>query len=275
MSQASDLLFYLGSPVLGVAATYHGATDVYICGVEVNPDNTLSLVLPKGHVLETGDKVTIHLDNRTGVDEYDAELKVYRCSYKGEVTHTSKTQVQVSPIEFELYYGVTVVCQYARSGYQHPTDNRTDKPLPVTPLVGFPIPDLEDAENKVGVLITQAVSQPHTTVMAFLSSKDDDIFFITFPETFKSKLLKKNNHCHFAIDSRAFFTYEHAIEWNYTIIEADAYQIPREHPLFEPIKESFIEKNPWEAGFFSHPQVEMYHLTPIKLICPKQAEDGS
>lgn len=161
-----------------------------------------------------------------------------------------------------------IVYKYATDNYQHPVDRRVVQELPITPLTSLPIPDLLEADNKIGVLVTEAINQPHTTVMAFLSSEADDIFFITFPETFKSQLLKKNNYCHFAIDSRAVFTYTQAIEWNYSIIEADAYQIPSTHPLFDPIREAFIQKNPWEVGFFSHPHVELYHLKPRSVICP-------
>jgi len=270
MSSNSGLMSFLGSPVLGIAANYSDSIDtkVYVCGVDILDNDNLILTFPKGHQLSSGDRVTIHLDNRTGIDEYDADLHVYRGSYKGQVTQVSANRVYVTPVQFELWYGNKIVYSYAIDNYQHPTDNRIPNSLPITPLKSLPIPDLLEAENKIGVLVTQAIGQPHTTVMAFLSSEEDDIFFITFPETFKSKLLKKNHHCHFAIDSRAVFTYTHAIEWNYSIIEADAFQIPAEHPLFEPIREAFIQKNPWEVGFFSHPQVELYHLKPKKVICP-------
>ncbi len=272
MAQQSNLISFIGSPVLGVAANYSHKTDVYICGVEIRDNDDLVLTFPKGHQLVAGDKITLHLDNRTGVDEYDADLRVYRGSYKGQVTKVHDNQVLVTPVEFEIYYGVTVVYRFAEQDYEHPFDNRALNELPVTPLTELPIPDLREVDNKIGVLVTQAKSQPHTTVLAFLSSDDDDIFFITFPETFKSKLLKRDHHCHFAIDSRAVFTYTQAIEWNYTIIEADAYQIPQSHHLFEPIREAFVQKNPWEVGFFSHPQIELYHLKPRKVVCPTHAE---
>jgi hypothetical protein len=272
MSNYSGLISYLGSPVLGIAANYitseFDQTSVYVCGVEIRENDDLVLTFPKGHQLLEGGKVTVHLDNRTGVDEYDADLSVYRGSYKGLVKQISANRVYVSPIQFELWYGNRIVYRYAIDTYEHPVDSRAQHGLPITPLTSLPLPDLLEADNKIGVLVTQAMAQPHTTVMAFLSSEDDDIFFITFPETFKSQLLKKNNYCHFAIDSRAVFTYTHAIEWNYSIIEADAYQIPAGHPLFDPIREAFIQKNPWEVGFFSHPQVELYHLKPRAVICP-------
>jgi hypothetical protein len=93
MNSPSSLLAFLGSPLLGVAATYADPaskeTGVYICGVEIHDDDTLLLSFPKGHQLAAGDKITLHLDNRTGVDEYDASLSVYRASYKGRVERVS------------------------------------------------------------------------------------------------------------------------------------------------------------------------------------------
>lgn len=277
MSSQSSLLSFLGSPLLGVAATYvdpaSKETGVYICGVEIQAGDELLLSFPKGHQLAAGEKITLHLDNRTGVDEYDASLSVYRVSYKGVITRTAPDKVQVTPLQFELWYGNRVVYGFARPDYQHPADERPARELPVTPLTGLPVPDLREVENKIGVLVTRAQSQPHTTVLAFLSSDEDDIFFITFPETFKSQLLKRDGRCHFAIDSRAVFTYTRAIEWNYTIIAADAYQIPQDHPLFEPIRAAFVQKNPWEVGFFSHPQVELYHLKARQVVCPGRAKE--
>lgn len=274
MNQEINLRTLIGSPVLGVAANYSHAdkTNVYICGVEISANDSLLLSFPKGHQLNIGDKITLHLDNRTGVDEYDAELRVYRGSYKGLVTRIQKTKALVKPIEFEIYYGNTIVYRYIQDSYHHPADSRAEQELPVTPLKELPAPDIRESDNKIGVLVTKAQEQPHTTVLAFLSSSEDDIFFITFPETFKSKLLKRNHSCHFAIDSRAVFTYTKAIEWNYSIIEADTYQIPKSHFLFEPIREAFVQKNPWEVGFFSHPNVELYHLKPRTVVCPTQAK---
>jgi len=272
MSEKHHLSAFLGSPLLGVAASYSDQSSldakVYICGVDVRIDNSLRLNFTKGHQFQVNDKVTIHLDNRTGISEYDADLHVYRCSYKGLVTQIGVQAVVVTPMEFELWYGNRIALQYSTAEYQHPTDERHEFELPITPLTSLPTSDFREVENKIGVLITRAVSQPHTTVLAFLSSEDDDIFLISLPKTFKSKLLKRDHKCYFAIDSRAVFTFTKQIEWNYTIIAADTYSIPKNHPLFEAIRDAFIQKNPWEVGFFSHPDIEMYHLKANKVICP-------
>ena len=265
------LASFIGSPALGVAAAYsaEGSTQVFICGVAFIENEGLQLYFPKGHPFQAQQKITLHLDNRTGVDEYDADLLVYRTSYKGRVTAVKGQQLQVEPLHFEVTYGVSVVHSYNAPGYEHPADERPLLALPETPLTSVPLPDMLENENKIGVLVTQANNQPHTTVLAFLSTPDDDIFFITFPATLKSRLLKRDGFCHFAIDSRAVFTYTKALEWNYSIIEAQAYQVSKTNPLFEPIRELFVEKNPWEVGFFSAPDIEMYHLKARRVILPE------
>lgn len=266
-----NLHSFLGSPVIGVVASYQptGTTDVFIAGVTLYPDNTLEAYFPKGHNFHSQQLVTLHLDNRTGVDEYDADLRVYRTSYKGRVKAViSPTCILVEPLHFELVYGISPVLSYNAPEYSHAQDLRPDTALPISPLTELPPTDTSEADNKIGVLISRAPKLPHTTVLAFLSSCNDDIFIISRTNTLKSRLLAKNNNCHFAIDARAVFTYNQAIEWNYSIIEATAYLVPPQCQLFEQAREAFIYKNPWEVGFFSAPDIEMYHLQANKVILP-------
>ena len=44
------------------------------------------------------------------------------------------------------------------------------------------------------------------------------------------------------MDERATFTFERAIQWNYTIIEGDAHQIANGSALFESVRQAFIDK---------------------------------
>ncbi|MCG7561429.1 hypothetical protein [Pseudoalteromonas sp. McH1-42] len=269
----SSLNQFIPSPVIAVASAYQthlGDIDVFICFAQIDDDNQLLLQLRETHALQVGDLVTVHLDNRTGVSEYDAELSVYRLSYKGRVTALNETEITVSPIEYQVYYGISVELEYRAPEYEFPDDPRVQTPLPCTPLTATPVMDDEEHDNKVGVLITKAQSQPHTTVMAFLSSTDDDVFFITLPQTFKSSLMKRDNRCYFAIDNRASFTFENYVEWNYSIIAGKVHQIASDSALFNEVRELFISKNPWEVGFFSHPDIEMYHLKAEKVVCPKR-----
>lgn len=109
-------------------ASYQPQGIVHHIGV-VYPrrSNQLRLFIPKGHQLAAGTLVTLHLDNRTGVDELDAELRVYRASYKGRVVETDDNWVMVDPVEFVLIHGMRAVEEYREPGYAFPVDTR---PLP-------------------------------------------------------------------------------------------------------------------------------------------------
>ena len=166
--------------------------------------------------------MTLHLDNRTGVDELDAELRVYRASYKGRVVETDDNWVMVDRVEYVLIHSVRAVEEYREPGYAFPADTRPARDMPLSPLRHLGTVEEKDHHNKVGVLTTLAQGQPHTTVLAFLSSLQDDVFLISMPGTFKSQVLKREPRCFFTIDERAKFSFEQSIEWNYTNMEMRA-----------------------------------------------------
>jgi hypothetical protein len=264
-----NLLTYLGKQILGVLAAYK-QDDIVIHIVAVYPqcDNRLKVFFPHGHSFIPGDRVTLHLDNRSGVDEFDAEIRVYRASYKGEVLDCDGDWLTLDARECQLLHGFHAAVSIKAPGYRYPDDPRPGLALAASPLATLPPIESYDQPNKVGVLVTMAQEQPHTTVLAFLSTENDDIFLITFPETFKSQLLKRDPHCFFVLDERASFTFERAIEWNYTIVEGVATRIASGTPLFLQVQQAFIDKNPWEMPFFIRPDVEMYHICCQRLVCP-------
>lgn len=275
-TQVDNLPQVIGTPVIAVAARYSGnELELYVAQAKIHSDNRLSLYLPKGHTWQQGDYITVHLDNRTGVDEFDADLRVFRTSYKGKVTHIHDAHtVELAVRDFSLVHGISEVLAEKEPGYRFPTDGRPLQALPVTPMTEMPEFAEQAHHNKVGVLVTRTVQQPHTTVMAFLSTQDDDIFIISFPSTFKVQTLQKDNRCAFAIDERATFTFENAIEWNYVLIDAEAYEVPINHPFYDAIKAEFINKNPWEIGFFASPDVRLYHLKCQSTVCPAGNPNG-
>lgn len=266
---------YLGEQFLGVLAACQPQGIVHHIGV-VYPrrNNVLQVFIPKGHQLAAGAPVTLHLDNRTGVDELDAELRVYRTSYKGRVLQTDENWATVEPIEYMLIHGTRVVEEYREPGYAFPVDTRPVRAMPVTPLQQLAPIEEKDHANKVGVLTTLAAGQPHTTVLAFLTSQEDDVFLISMPGTFKSQVLKREPRCFFTIDERAKFTFEQAIEWNYTILETLAHLVPPTSPVYEQIRTAFILKNPWEAAFFMSTELEMFHLQRVAVVCAGEPRPG-
>lgn len=264
---AMALKDYLGEQLLGVLASYQPKGIVHHIGV-VYPrrDDQLQVFIPKGHALGPGSRVTLHLDNRTGVDEIDADLRVYRTSYKGRVIHSDESWITLEPIEYMLIHGSRVVDERRAPGYEFPSDTRAAVRLPDSPLEQLgPIQEKEH-HNKVGILTTMARDQPHTTVLAFLNTEADDVFVISTPDTFKMQLLQRDPRCFFIIDERAKFTFEQAIEWNYTILETQAHRVPPTSPVYEQVRTAFVLKNPWEAGFFRLDGLEMVHLACKAMV---------
>ena len=211
--------------------------------------------------------MTLHLDNRTGVDELDAELRVYRASYKGRGVETDDNWVMVDPVEYVLIHSVRAVEEYREPGYAFPIDTRPARDMPLSPLSHLATMEEKDHHNKVGVLTTLAQGQPHTTVLAFLSSLQDDVFLISMPGTFKSQVLKREPRCFFTIDERAKFTFEQSIEWNYTTWKCAHHLVPTASPVYEQIRTAFILKNPSEAAFLMSSELEMFHLQRSAVVC--------
>ena len=91
---------YLNEQLLGIVASYQSTGVVHHIGV-VYPkrNNQLQIFIPRGHALALGSLVTVHLDNRTGIDELDAELRVYRTSYKGRVLAAGDRRVHAEAME--------------------------------------------------------------------------------------------------------------------------------------------------------------------------------
>jgi hypothetical protein len=269
MGDMDRLFNYLPPRTYGIVSAYHGDEILaLVAGVTIREDDSLLLSFPKANPFRKGELVTIHLDNRTGIETFTPDLRVYRCSYKGLVVDSRGEELVVAPEEFLLRYSNRAVIEYMRDGYRYPPDGREGRDLAAASLDPGLLPDPHEEANKLGVWITRGIDRPHTTVMAFLSSRKDDIFVISNRDSFKSSLAHKDGRCAFAIDHRAEYNFERKYEWNYTILTAEARLVPKESPDFGRIQALFVEKNPWEIAFFTGPWVELFHLEPLKILCP-------
>lgn len=260
---------YIPNKTYAIVTSYKNNKIVgIVAGAVINSDNTISLSFPVKNPFENNQKVTLHIDDRTGIEIFTHDLNVHRCSYKAVISNCTVSSALAKPVEFQLNYKHDIVESFNAPNYKYPVDNRENLKLPETTLDSFIQPNELETDNKLGVWSTAALERPHTTVMAFLSSVDDDIFLISHKDSLKSKMVNRDNSCIFAIDHRSSFHFEKAYEWNYTIIMGEAFSIPRSNKMFNMIQQQFIEKNPWEVMFFSNPDIEMYHIKPIEIICP-------
>jgi hypothetical protein len=259
---------FLPERTYSVASSYSRdriAAQVAAC--TIHADSSLSLFFPKPQRFEVGDRVTVHLDNRTGVESLDIKMRVYRASYRGLVSLVRGDRVEVELVHYQLFFGTGVVAEERAEGYEYPADSRPELPLPPSGLSQALFPDERESENKLGVWITRASLWPHSTVMAFLSSRDDDIFLLSHRGSFKSSLIHRDSRCCFAIDHRSTFLFERAVDWNFTVLEAEASLIDSDRPLFAAVQAEFVRKNPWEEPFFTDPKVELFHLRPLGILC--------
>lgn len=260
---------YIPRKTYAVAAAYRD-DDVAaaVAGAVIRDDGYVNLKFPRGNPYRAGQGITLHLDNRTGVETFDSDLRVYRCSYRGAVVESGAETALVAPLDYQVVYSTRVVESFASPAFGDPAEARPPVELAETPLGSLELPDEKEHHNKLGVLVTRAAEHPRTTLMAFLSTAADDIFLITQRGSRKAENLRRDPRCCFAIDHRSTFLFEKAYEWNFTIVKGRAYRISPDNPLFGPIQATFVEKNPWETAFFSDPTIEMYHIAPEELICP-------
>lgn len=262
----ADLRTFLPRQTVGVCAGYKGDKIVAAVALVTLGDDGLGLLFPKRNPFVVGEAVTVHLDDRVGSEIYSIELRVHRASYKALVVTSQGNEATVVPVDYELYFGGHVLARHRAPGYTHAPDPRSPVALPASPITKPVMADENESGNKLGVLISRAPVRPHTTVMAFLNSVDDDIFLITMKETFKYHNLSRDPDCVFALDHRGTFNFERQVDWNYTLFEARAHRVDPSTPAFRQVQDEFIHKNPWETTFFASPTVEMIHLVPRRII---------
>ena len=243
---------------------------VAVLGGVIYHKNTIELFFPKSNPFTVSQAVTFHLDNRTGVEEIDPEMRVYRTSVKAKVIKSEGLSIFVELIEYELKFSNTIVDNYKASDYQFPTDTRSEIELEEAVFSKEIVFNDKEKDNKLGVLITKAIERPHTTVMAFISSIEDDIYIISHSGSFKSKNIRRDKNCVFAIDHRATYLFTKAIDWNYTLIKGTFKKVSKDNEMFPLLQAKFVEKNPWEFSFFTDDKVEMYQIKAEEILCPEK-----
>lgn len=96
---------FLPTRTYSIACSYAGERIVaYVGGCTIRSDDSLLLHFPKTHSFAVGDRITVHLDNRTGVELLDIELRVYRASYRGTVVSSRIDDIVVAPLHYQLFY---------------------------------------------------------------------------------------------------------------------------------------------------------------------------
>jgi len=120
------------------------------------------------------------------------------------------------------------------------------------------------AEVQVAILVTQGDQWPTATMQAFAETPELDLLFIMNDATEKFQNLLKHPQVTVFLDAREKGKVE-TFEISRVLIQGVAIEIARDGAEWEPMKEIFLKKSPFEAPFFKYPTLRMVRVKPSRL----------
>ncbi len=120
------------------------------------------------------------------------------------------------------------------------------------------------AEVQVAILVTQGEQWPTATMQAFAETPEFDLLFIMNDASEKFQNLRKYPYVTVYLDAREKGKVE-TFEISRVLIQGVASEIERDGAEWEPMKEIFLKKSPFEAPFFKYPTLRMMRVRPKRL----------
>jgi general stress protein 26 len=120
------------------------------------------------------------------------------------------------------------------------------------------------AELQVAIVVTQGEQWPTATMQAFAETSDLDLLFIMNDTSEKFQNLLKHPYVTVYLDAREKGKVE-TFEISRVLIQGIASEIARDGAEWEPLKELFLKKSPFEAPFFKYPTLRMLRVRPKRL----------
>jgi general stress protein 26 len=120
------------------------------------------------------------------------------------------------------------------------------------------------AEVQVAILVTQGEQWPTATMQAFAETPEFDLLFIMNDASEKFKNLLEHPHVTVFLDAREKGKVE-TFEISRVLIQGIAVEVPRDGAEWEPLKNIFLKKSPFEAPFFKYPTLRMMRVKPKRL----------
>jgi general stress protein 26 len=120
------------------------------------------------------------------------------------------------------------------------------------------------AELQVAVLVTQGEQWPTATMQAFAETPEFDLLFIMNDASEKFQNLLKHPYVTVYLDAREKGKVE-TFEISRVLIQGVAGEVARDGAEWEPMKEIFLKKSPFEAPFFKYPTLRMMRVRPKRL----------
>jgi general stress protein 26 len=120
------------------------------------------------------------------------------------------------------------------------------------------------AEVQVAILVTQGEQWPTATMQAFAETPEFDLLFIMNDASEKFQNLLKHPHVSVFLDAREKGKVE-TFEISRVLIQGIALEVAHDGAEWEPLKEIFLKKSPFEAPFFKYPTLRMMRVKPKRL----------
>jgi hypothetical protein len=120
------------------------------------------------------------------------------------------------------------------------------------------------AEVQVAILVTQGEQWPTATMQAFAETPEFDLLFIMNDASEKFQNLLKHPYVTVYLDAREKGKVE-TFEISRVLIQGIASEVARDGAEWEPLKELFLKKSPFEAPFFKYPTLRMLRIRPSRL----------
>jgi hypothetical protein len=120
------------------------------------------------------------------------------------------------------------------------------------------------AEVQVAILVTQGEQWPTATMQAFAETPEFDLLFIMNDASEKFKNLLEHPHVTVFLDAREKGKVE-TFEISRVLLQGTAVEVPRDGAEWEPLKNIFLKKSPFEAPFFKYPTLRMMRVKPKRL----------
>ena len=120
------------------------------------------------------------------------------------------------------------------------------------------------AEVQVAILVTQGEQWPTATMQAFAETPEFDLLFIMNDASEKFQNLLKHPYVTVYLDAREKGKVE-TFEISRVLIQGIAIEVARDGAEWEPMKEIFLKKSPFEAPFFKYPTLRMMRVSPRRL----------
>ncbi|MHB8382021.1 MAG: pyridoxamine 5'-phosphate oxidase family protein [Candidatus Binataceae bacterium] len=129
------------------------------------------------------------------------------------------------------------------------------------------------AQEHVAVIVTQGGQWPTATLQAFAETDAADLLFIMGADADKFQNLLRNPNVAVLVDNRDVGNVA-AFQVSRAAVNGIAQEVLRDGPEWEPLKEIFLKKNPFEAPFFGSDKLRMVRVKPKRISYAGAARDA-